>query len=76
MARGSNLGSRNSRFGTGMTSRFRETAFLLDISVGACLLERLKSRRSLRPSFRSSASLFSQPSSPMRFLVRSLGLPG
>jgi len=40
----------------------RETAFLLDISVGACLLDRLKSRRSFRPALRSAASLSSHAS--------------
>lgn len=59
-----------------MISRLRETAILEDISVGACLLERLKSRRSLRPAFRSRASLSSQPSAAVLFFLRSLTLLG
>jgi hypothetical protein len=49
---------------TGTTSRFLETAFLLDISAGACLFGRLKSRWSLRPALRSNASLSCHISAP------------
>ena len=54
--RGSKRGSRWSSFLVGTTERLRETAFLEEISAGACLDEREKSRWSFLPALRSSAS--------------------
>lgn len=47
---------------------------MLDISVGACLLERLKPLRSFRPSFLSIASLLAQVSAFSSLLARFLRL--
>jgi hypothetical protein len=58
----SKRGSRDWSFGTGTTSRRRETAFLEEISVGACLEERLKSLWSARPALRSRDSALVQVS--------------
>ena len=54
--RGSKRGSRWSIFLVGTTSRLRETAFLAEISAGACFDEREKSRLSFLPALRSRAS--------------------
>ena len=55
--RGSKRGSRTSSFLVGTTERLRDTAFLEESSVGACLDMRVKSRVSFLPALRSRASV-------------------